>query len=425
MSQTHPHRLVLENVRIFDATGREPVGKGVIVIEGKYIRGVGSRGSVEVPDDAEVIDCGGKMALPGLIDAHLHITGMKTGDFVKEPLITPMGVFFARAVRDLQNLLDAGFTTVVDAGGVIALHIKQAVEEGTIPGPRVVAAGYVLSQTFGHGDTHYLPVEYVDARTAKKLTPMMSLICDGVDECRKAARYALREGADFIKIMATGGVMSEKDRPEYRQFTVDEIRAIVDEARAAGRFVHAHAQGKEGIMNAVGAGVKVIAHAIYIDEDSAELAKEKDAVIVPTLSIVHKVLEVGAEAGIPEWGLKKAEEVYQEHVDNVRRVSRLGIKLATGTDFIGGPFRHGENALELKLFVEKLGLSPAEALISATRIASEAAGLKDVVGTLEEGKVADIIVVDGDPLSNIDTLLNTENVVLVVKEGRVLKQTLK
>ncbi|MCD6279131.1 MAG: amidohydrolase family protein, partial [Desulfurococcales archaeon] len=275
MSQTHPHRLVLENVRIFDATGREPVGKGIIVIEGKYIRAVGSRGSVEVPDDAEVIDCGGKMALPGLIDAHLHITGMKTGDFVKEPLITPIGVFFARAVRDLQNLLDAGFTTVVDAGGVIALHIKQAVEEGTIPGPRVVAAGYVLSQTFGHGDTHYLPVEYVDARTAKKLTPMMSLICDGVDECRKAARYALREGADFIKIMATGGVMSEKDRPEYRQFTVDEIRAIVDEARAAGRFVHAHAQGKEGIMNAVGAGVKVIAHAIYIDEDSAELAKEK------------------------------------------------------------------------------------------------------------------------------------------------------
>lgn len=334
-------------------------------------------------------------------------------------------MLFARAIRDLEALVSSGFTTVVDAGGLIALHLKYAVAEGTLVGPRVIAAGYPLSQTFGHGDTHYLPVEYVDARTARKLTPLMSLICDGVDECRKAARYALREGADFVKVMASGGVLSEKDRPEYRQFTVEELKAIVDEARAAKRFVHAHAQGAEGIRNAIEAGVKVLAHAIYLDEELTELAKERGVVIVPTLAVVARLLEVGAQAGIPEWGMRKAEEVYKTHIENIRKAYRRGAKLATGTDFFGGPFRHGENAVEIKLFVEKLGVEPSEALISATRIAAEASGLQNAVGTIERGKVADIVVVDGNPLTNVDLLLNPSNIVLVIKEGKVVKNTVR
>ncbi len=417
--------LVLEDVRVLDVREGHIIENALIVVRGDRIVSVGSTGSVEVPEDAERISCRGGVALPGLVDAHMHLLGMRTGDLVKEPLVTPLGVFFARAVRDAEALIDAGFTTVVDAGGLIALHLKYAVEEGSLRGPRIVAAGFPLSQTFGHGDAHYLPVEWVDARTTRKITPLMSLICDGVDDCRKAARYALREGADFIKVMATGGVLSEKDRPEYRQFTLQELEAIVDEARAARRFVHAHAQGKEGIMNALKAGVKVIAHAIYMDDEAAELAREKNAVIVPTLAVVKRILEVGSEVGIPEWGLRKAEEIYKTHLDNVRKAAKLGVKLATGTDYLGGPFPHGENAVEIKLFVDELGLSPAEALKAATLHGAEAAGLGGQAGVLEDGMKADIIVVDGNPLDDVGLLLSRERVKLVIRDGAVVKKLLE
>jgi imidazolonepropionase-like amidohydrolase len=413
-------RYVLTNCYVFDGLGN--LFKGSVVVDDGKIVDVGSVGSVEVPKDAEVIDLGGMYLLPGLIDAHLHLVGMRTGDFVKEPLLTPYETFVARVVKDLEELIYSGFTTVGDAGSLIAVKVKQAVNEGTIVGPRIVAAGLTLSPTFGHGDTHYLPIEYVDFRTTRKLTPLASLICDGVDECRKAARYALREDADFIKIMATGGVLSQKDRPEYRQFTLEEIKAIVDEARAAGRFVHAHAQGTEGIKNAILGGVKVIAHAIYIDEECSALAKDLDVVVVPTLSIVDRILAIGSKIGIPEWGLKKAEEASKAHISNIRKAYKLGVKIATGTDFCGGPLRMGDNALEIKLLVEKIGMEPKEALIAATRVAAEAVGLKDKVGTIEKGKIADLIAVSGDPLSNLDILMSKDNIKLVIKEGKIIKK---
>jgi len=413
-------RYVLTNCYVFDGLGN--LFKGSVVVDDGKIVDVGSVGSVEVPKDAEVIDLGGMYLLPGLIDAHLHLVGMRTGDFVKEPLLTPYETFVARVVKDLEELIYSGFTTVGDAGSLIAVKVKQAVNEGTIVGPRIVAAGLTLSPTFGHGDTHYLPIEYVDFRTTRKLTPLASLICDGVDECRKAARYALREDADFIKIMATGGVLSQKDRPEYRQFTLEEIKAIVDEARAAGRFVHAHAQGTEGIKNAILGGVKVIAHAIYIDEECSALAKDLDVVVVPTLSIVDRILAIGSKIGIPEWGLKKAEEASKAHISNIRKAYKLGVKIATGTDFCGGPLRMGDNALEIKLLVEKVGMEPKEALIAATRVAAEAVGLKDKVGTIEKGKIADLIAVSGNPLSNLDILMSKDNIKLVIKEGKIIKK---
>lgn len=417
-------KIVFENVRIFSSEKMNLIENGKILVEGGKIVQAGSSGSVEVPPDAQVLDGKGRVALPGLIDAHLHITGMRTGDNVKEPLLTPMGVFFARGVKDLEKLVMAGFTTIVDAGGIVALHLREAVNEGTIVGPRVFAAGFSLSPTFGHGDVHYMPVEYVDARTSKFMKPLKGLLCDGEAECRKAARYSLREGADFIKVMATGGVLSQRDRPDYRGFTLEELKAIVEEAKAAKRFVHAHAQGKEGIMNALNAGVKVIAHAIYMDEEAALLAKEKDAVVVPTLSIVNKILEVGSKAGIPEWGLKKSEEVFRDHVENARKAWKLGVKIATGTDYLGGFFPHGENAVELKIFVEKLGMSPAEALKAATETAAEVAGMKGQTGKIEPGMLADIILVKENPLLDIGSLLKTENIELVMKGGVVLKNTL-
>ncbi len=396
---------------------------GLLIEEG-VIKVAGKASEITPPENAEVIDLGNATIMPGMIDAHMHLTGFRTGDMVKEPLLTPFGVLVARAIKDLEAIINAGFTTVKDSGSMIALDLREAVKEGTIKGPGIVAAGPPLTQTFGHADTHYLPVNLVDIRSSPLREPFGSLICDGEAECRKAARYAFRCGADYLKIMATGGVLSQRDSPKYRQFTREEIRAIVEEAEAVGTFVEAHAQGSEGIVNALTSGVKVIAHAIYIDEEGIQLAKEKGAIITPTFSIVQRIIEMGSEAGIPEWGLRKAEEVFRDHERNVRRAYLAGVKIATGTDFLGGVLTpHGTNAMELKMLVEKVGMTPQEALTAATKVAAEAAGLKGKVGELREGFIADVIGVKGDPTTNITSLLDPSNIVMVMKEGNILKKT--
>lgn len=417
-------KFVLTNGSIFTAENENVIKNGTIIVEDNLIVDVGPASEVEIPDDVNIIDVNGEFIMPGLIDSHLHLQGFRSGDFIKEPLLTPFGVFMARAIQDAVSLLNAGFTTVVDAGGLIALHLKYAVNEGSALGPRIVAAGPSLSQTFGHGDEHFLPSEWVDIRTTKKLTPFASLICDGIDACRKAARYALREGADFIKIMTTGGVLSEKDRPEYIQFTFEEIRAIVEEAENALRFVHAHAQGAKGILNALNGGVKVIAHAIYMDEECFEVSKEKGAVVVPTLAIVEKLLEVGKEVGVPEWGLKKAEEVSEVHIDTIRKAYKSGVSIAAGTDYIGGWLPQGENAIELKIYVDKVGMKPVDALITATRNGAVATGLSNKLGVISKGKLADLIVIKGNPINNIDVILDPENIVMVIKDGNIVKNML-
>lgn len=427
MPGTGPERgtrpIALYDGLIFDGSGRQTF-RGTVIIRGSLISDVGTRGEVEVPSDAEVIDLRGSFLMPGLIDAHLHLTGTRTGR-IEEELTTPIGVFFARAVKDLESLAMAGFTTVVDAGSLVGLHLRDAVKEGTIVGPRVVAAGHVISQTFGHGDVHYMPVEWVDYRTTKKVTPFTSLLCDGADECRKAVRFALREGADFIKVMASGGVLSQRDRPEYRQFTLDELRAIVDEASAAGRWVHAHAEGKAGIINAARAGVRVLAHCDMLDDEAVDEVLRAGSICVPTLAIDYRLMEEGERLGVPEWGIAKIKELIDVHVESARRAYRAGVRLATGTDFTGGVGRHGENAEELRLFVDKVGMTQFDALVSATRIAAAAAGLEGRSGEIRKGLLADLIVVSGNPLDDIRVLGDQSSIRLVVRDGIVLKNTIR
>jgi imidazolonepropionase-like amidohydrolase len=418
--------LLIDNARVLDVKKGRIIENARILVDGRYIADVGTSGEVDESKAEKVIDAGGRVVMPGLIDAHMHLSGSRSGDLIKEPLLVSYETFVARAVRDLEALAEAGFTTVVDAGGLIALGLKQAVEEGTVNGPRIVAAGAPLSQTFGHGDVHYLPIELVDARSPHGLRQFASLICDGVDECRKAARHALRMGSDFIKIFTTGGVMSQRDRPEYTQFTLEEIKAIVEEASAAGRFVHAHAEGDKGIVNALQAGVKVIAHADMIDETGIQLAIEKNAVVVPTLSVSEHILTYGRELGLPEWALEKEGFLFKYHVERARAAWRAGVKMATGTDFWGGvkAFKHGDNALEIVLFVEKIGMPAIEALRAATINAAEAAGLGGQTGSLEKGMLADLIIVDGNPLENPRVLLKKEKILFVMRSGAILKDKL-
>lgn len=407
--------LVIKGATLIDGTGAKPVKDAVVVVEDSKIVDVGK--GVDVPRGAKVVDVAGKTVMPGLIDSHMHFMGMKTDKFVEEQFVTPPGVSLLRASKDAEALLEAGFTMVKDCGGPNALYLKRAIAEGTIRGPRILASGFALSQTFGHGDTHFLPIDWVDTRTSKG---GHGLLCDGVDECMKAARYALREGADFIKVCTTGGVMSERDRPEHTQFTIDEIKAIVEVARFAGTFVTAHCQGTEGMHNSIIGGIKTIDHAFYPDDEAIKMAKEKDVIFVPTLSIMYKIDTQGKEAGMPEWGVRKCLEAWDTCIKNIRKIHDAKAKVAMGTDFCGSPLmKMGTNAMELQLLMEYSGFTAMDAIVAATKGGSEACGLGDKLGTVEKGKFADVIVVDGDPLKDVKILQNKENVRLVVKNGKV------
>jgi len=403
MSEKKKQITVIKGGLLIDGTGAKPKKDSVIVIEGKRVTAVGKE-EVDIPKGAKKIeiDASGKTVMPGLIDSHLHLSGMKTDRILEETIIRPQQLALIKSVYDVIDLLEAGFTTVKDCGG-FGIHLKRSIAEGTTRGPRILSSGYVLGQTAGHVDIPYLPVEWVDARTTKM---GISLLCDGVAECIKAARYALREGADFIKICTSGGVMSMIDRPEHTQFTLEEVKAIVEEARHVGKFVTAHCQGTEAMKNSIIAGVKTIDHAFYPDDEVIKMAKErKDVIFVPTLSIAWRIITEGEEAGYPPWAVSKGKEVWDITVKNIARLYRAGLTLASATDFAGSPLlKQGTNAMELELLVNHCGFKPMDAIVAATQNGAKACGLEKETGTIEKGKFADIIVIDGDPIRDIKVL---------------------
>jgi imidazolonepropionase-like amidohydrolase len=409
---------VIKGGNMIDGTGAKPLKDAVILIEEAKIAAVGKEGDVETPKKAKVteIDASGQTVMPGLVDSHLHFMGMKTDRFLEEQAIRPQELRLIKSVYDAADLLDAGYTTVKDCGG-FGISLRRSIAEGVIRGPRILSAGYVLSQTAGHGDTHFMPVEWVDYRDAKR---GMSLLCDGVPECIKAARFALREGADFIKICTSGGVMSMIDRPEHTQFTLEEIKAIVEEARHVGKFVTAHCQGTEAMKNSITAGVKTIDHAFYPDDEVIEMArKRKDVVFVPTLSINWRIITEGEKAGYPPWAVAKGKEVWETTIKNIAKLYKAGLTIASATDFAGSPLlKMGTNAMELELLIKHCGFTPMDAIIAATRNGAKACGLENQIGTIEKGKMADIIVVDGDPLKDIKILQNKNKVKMVMKQGK-------
>jgi imidazolonepropionase-like amidohydrolase len=283
-------------------------------------------------------------------------------------------------------------------GSTTGLGLRDAVTAGDIPGPRIFTSGRAISQTGGHGDSHSLPYEWVVDKGIG-----ISTLADGADECRKTARQRIREGVDCLKIMTTGGVLSERDAPDQSQFTNAEVSALVEEAHRVEIPVTSHAQGAAGVKRALENDVDTIEHGFHLDQEALELFAETGATFVPTLAIMYRILEHGADHGVPEHALQKARAASEAHIVSVRTAYEAGIPLATGTDFLGPELvPHGENALELELLVEQVGLSEQEAIEAATGVAAQTVAATDV-GTLRPESHADYVVAD-DPLSDITSL---------------------
>ena len=395
--------------RLLDVVNRDVIQDGIVVVAGDIIESVGPAAGAALAPDTVLYELGDRTVLPGLMDAHLHLIGLRSYS-AAENHVVPRDVLLLRAAEDCRRLLDAGFTTVRDAGGMFAIHLKRAIDEGTIAGPRIRAAGPIICQTAGHADVHYRPLEEV--RQSEN-----TIIADGVVECRQAVRQAIRAGADLIKICTTGGIGSEKDHPEDEHFTDEEIAVLVDEAHRMGRRVAAHAQGAKGVLNAVRGGVDSIEHGYFLDEECAEAMLERGTDFVPTFTLVEFFQKTLAEpAGLPEWRLRKQRTAVDAMKQSFALACDVGLPMGAGTDYVGIPLRaHGDNADE-PITMARYGLDPIDAIAVATMGSARTMGLEALVGSLDAGKAADVIAVEGDPTSDAEAL---RRVSFVMKAGTV------
>jgi imidazolonepropionase-like amidohydrolase len=409
--------IYIHNGNILDCTGSEPYKNGAVLIEGNRIKAVGAKAKISIPKEEVIeIDARGGYILPGFIDCHVHLMGEDHD--MQKMMMTPFSYQFYKAIDHFRRTLEAGVTSVRDAGG-LDLGTKKAIEDGLIPGPRVQISVTGLSITSGHGDS-WMP-SGVDPSRGTNYPGMPDAVCDGVDEVRKKAREVLRAGAEIIKICSTGGVLSPTDRPEFTQFSPEELAVIVQEgAYHGGVKVMSHAQGTEGIRQAVLAGIYSIEHGIFLDDEVIDLMIKKGTYLVPTLFAPVSIIEnPEMKEKLPPFLYQKAVDVVDTHRNNIAKAYKAGVKIAMGTD--AGVMRHGTNLRELSLLCG-IGMSPMESILASTKIAADCLGWQNKVGTLEQDKLADIVILKKNPLEDIDSLQDTAgNIMLVMKDGKVVK----
>lgn len=396
-------RTLFTGGRLFDGSGAPPAPADVVMEDGRFVAvGTGLDGD-------EVVDVSGRTLLPGLFDCHTHVM-VSSIDQLRQ-LHTPHSLTFYEAIGNLRRTLDVGITTARDAG-FADLGVKQALEQGLIAGPRLRISVNMIGQTGGHGDG-WLPSGY--STSFPTYPGMPSGLADGPDEVRRKVRELVRAGADCIKVFTSGGVLSPRDDPRHGHFRDDELAVIVAEATAAGIHCLAHAQGAPGIKAAVRAGFRSIEHGIYLDDEAIEMMLARGTFFVPTLMAPRGVLDA-ADAGlaIPESSLRKAREVIDIHRDAFRRAVAAGVRIAMGTD--SGVTPHGRNLRELALMAEG-GMSPGDVLVAATRNAAELLGVDGELGTIEPGKCADLVIVDGDPDAFADL---SDRIRAVYQDGRLV-----
>jgi len=394
--------------QLIDGSGDAPIDDAIVLLEDGIITEYGPSDSVRIPSEAERIQHSSQTIIPGLIDAHLHLGGWRSLNIL-DWIETDVTLGTARATADLKKILEAGFTSVRDLGSETGLGLKAAVAEGTIPGPRVFTSGPAISQTAGHGDAHLLPYNWVTGGESR-VSIVPSKLADGADECRKVTRKLLRQGVDVIKIMTTGGIMSERDSPLQPHFTADEITAITEEAHRFDVQVASHAQSSVGITIALENGVDTIEHGNFMDKETAEYIASEDAILVPTFSVLEQLVNYGSDYNVPEKSMEKAQEAVEAHTESIQMAYELGVRIGLGTDFPGvelGP--HGKNALEAELLVDKVGMTELETIRAATVTNGQTLPDKKV-GGISEGNYADLTVLDEDPVMDISGLRSVTQV---------------
>jgi imidazolonepropionase-like amidohydrolase len=394
----------------------EPVTDAVVIADGAAISYAGpAAGAPETPD-AEATTAAAVM--PGMWDCHTHFLGSRVFDLAKL-VQEPLALRSARSARDLRNALDAGITSVREVGG-LGVHLAKAVAEGILDGPAIYAAGAILSTTGGHGDLHCYPLSFVNEMNS---TDGTARLADGTADCMRAVREQLRSGARVIKVCASGGVLSEIDSPIHQQFTVPELRAIVEVAAMAERVVAAHCHGKPGIMAAIEAGVRTIEHGSYLDEEACDGMLENDMILVPTRSIVEDILAHLDD--VPPYAAAKLTALAARHAEAVQLAIERGVTVAMGTDIgltgMDLPNSWGHNGTELAHLVT-LGMTPLQAISAATAIAPRTLGPQAPrSGQLAAGYDADILTLEADPLADVSVLAKPEFITGVWTGGRRVK----
>ena len=406
--------------RVLDGNGGAPIEKGAVVLEDNRIRMVCRQS--ELPDDptAEVYELEDGTIMPGLIDAHVHM-GWGSATAVDWISMTPQ-LSMARALRDMAQLRQQGYTAFRDLGSDVLL-MRPAVVEGLLDVPRIFGAGRIISQIGGHGDVYQkLSLE------ASQRAYSPAFIVNGVDEVRRACRINARNGADLIKIMTTGGVFSQGDKATpHSHFSQEEIRAAVEEAENMGSYVSTHAQATRGIKMALKNGVKCIEHGFYLDEECIELMVKNDCYLVPTLAIMHasKLYFQGKEGVLP-YLKEKTEKSYEAHYRSLEMARKAHITVGVGCDFLGDA-AFGCPYSEATLELERLcvaGYTPMEVITMATKVNARLLQMEDQLGTLETGKLADVLLVEGRPDEDIRVLRRSDHVKLVVQDGRIVKNAM-
>lgn len=401
--------VLFRNCRVWDATRAEPEEGCDVLVEGERIKEVSDKPITGAA--AETVDAGGRTLMPGLIDAHVHaVVGRVNFGALGE---VPLTLMAAEASHALADMLQRGFTSVRDCGGA-DWGLARAVEQGLIQGPRLFYSGRALSQTGGHGD--YRPrtsdMEPCGCNSALDAT---ARIADGVPDVRKAARDELRKGASQVKVMVSGGITSPNDPIENVQYSAEELTAAVEEAAGWHTYVAAHAYTAEAITHALNCGVRTIEHANLIDAEAAKLAAEKAAFVVPTLVTFEAFNRFGKDMGVADFTLAKLRDVLDQGLRAVELCRAQGVKLGLGSDLLG-PMRDQQSR---ELLLQAEAQSPREVLASATAVNAEILGKGSELGRIAPGAWADLLLVDGDPLSDLNLLQDQGRHLDVIMKGGV------
>ena len=402
--------IALKASRMIDPRRDAPIDNAVVVIRGDRIEAAGTASAVTVPAGARVLDLSGYTILPGLMDCHVHITMIPGDGGDTQKLKETVAHDAIYGVAHAKVTLEAGFTTIrnVGSGNYADAALRDLIERGVVPGPRMWVATRGLGATGGHAD--------INGWSSDLKLPGTAEIADGVDELRKAVRTQIKNGADLIKVTATGGILSVGDAVTHQQYSLEELEAIVETAGMLGVKVAAHAHSPGGMNDAVRSGVVSIEHGSLIDDEGIRLMKERGTFLVPTLYTLDFIIEEGDSSGVPQYSIDKAKSIARQQRERLSAAFHAGVKFAYGTD--AAVFPHGRNARDFRILVEELDVRPIDAIRTATINAAELIGIENRAGTLEPGKWADVIAVAGNPLENV-TLL--EDVRFVMKGGVVYK----